>query len=68
VKGVFVFYNRWRTLLSVDDLVENVVTALIKADLLNETYLFFMSDHGYHLGKCTRVFACERTSRGCASS
>jgi len=46
-----VFRNRWRTLLSVDDLIEKVVHALDSYDLLNNTYIIFTSDHGYHLGQ-----------------
>lgn len=57
-KSSLTLFYRWRTLLSVDDLVENVVTALNKGDLLNETYLFYMSDHGYHLGKLPCLFIC----------
>jgi len=46
-----VFRNRWRTLLSVDDLIEKVVHALKMYDLLDNTYILFTSDHGYHLGQ-----------------
>ena len=45
------FRNRWRTLKSVDDLVENVYKALNKTGVLNETYIIFSSDHGYHTGQ-----------------
>jgi N-acetylglucosamine-6-sulfatase len=44
------FRNRWRTLLSVDDMVENVVNILTEQDQLNNTYIFLTSDHGFHLG------------------
>jgi len=57
---------RWRTLLSVDDLVEVVIKALDKKQLLNDTYIIFMSDNGYHLGVCrslrsliVAVFTCS---------
>jgi len=46
-----VFRNRWRTLLSVDDLIEKVVHALTSYDLLENTYIMLTSDHGYHLGQ-----------------
>ncbi|CAI9726243.1 N-acetylglucosamine-6-sulfatase-like [Octopus vulgaris] len=46
-----IFRNRWRTLLSVDDLVENIVKQLTATGLLNNTYIFFTSDNGYHLGQ-----------------
>ena len=47
---------RWRTLLSVDDLVESVVKALDNKKLLDNTYIIFMSDNGYHLGLCLLVY------------
>ena len=45
------FRNRWRTLLSVDDIVENMVTRLRKHDLLDNTYVVVTSDNGFHLGQ-----------------
>lgn len=47
------FRDRWRTLLSVDDMIENVVNLLDKYDALNNTYIIFASDNGYHLGECS---------------
>ena len=46
-----VFRNRWRTLLSVDVMVEKVVHALEQYKLLDNTYILLTSDHGYHLGQ-----------------
>lgn len=40
----------WRTLLSVDDLTEQIINALEKTDTLNNTFVIFSSDNGYHLG------------------
>ncbi|CAB0011193.1 unnamed protein product [Nesidiocoris tenuis] len=46
------FYaSRWETLLSVDDLVKEVVEKLRSAALLDETYIIFTSDNGFHLGQ-----------------
>ncbi|KAJ8261122.1 hypothetical protein COCON_G00168450 [Conger conger] len=45
------FRRRWQTLLSVDDLVEKVVQKLQDIKELNNTYVFFSSDHGYHTGQ-----------------
>ena len=42
--------NRWRTLLSVDDLIEGVVGALDDTGVLDNTWIFFTSDHGQNLG------------------
>ncbi|KAK6635375.1 hypothetical protein RUM44_000626 [Polyplax serrata] len=46
-----VFRNRWETLLAVDDLVEELVKRLENLRLLNNTYIIFISDNGFHLGQ-----------------
>lgn len=46
-----VFRNRWRTLLSVDDGVENLFKTLKEEKLLKTTYIIFSSDNGFHLGQ-----------------
>ena len=45
-----VFRNRWRTLLSVDDMVDKVMKRLEDLELLDNTFVILTSDHGYHLG------------------
>lgn len=42
---------RWQTLLSVDDLVEALVKKLDSMKELNNTYIFYTSDNGYHTGR-----------------
>jgi N-acetylglucosamine-6-sulfatase len=44
------YHNRLETLLTVDDLVEDLVQQLDDQDLLDDTYIIFTSDNGYHLG------------------
>ena len=45
------FYKaRQRTLISVDDLVETVVKKLEDAGVMDNTYIFYTSDNGYHIG------------------
>ena len=34
----------------MDDMIDNVMTRLRELDLLEDTYVIFTSDHGYHLG------------------
>ncbi|KAH8050400.1 sulfuric ester hydrolase [Aureococcus anophagefferens] len=41
--------DRWRTLMSVDDLVAGIFDAL--GDALEDTFVFYTSDHGYSLGE-----------------
>ncbi|XP_066506701.1 glucosamine (N-acetyl)-6-sulfatase (Sanfilippo disease IIID), b [Hoplias malabaricus] len=45
------FRRRWQTLLSVDDMVEKLVKKLEDINELNNTFIFFTSDNGYHTGQ-----------------
>ena len=44
------FKNRWRTLLSLDDLVRATYDACDKAGVVDRTYFISTSDHGFQLG------------------
>jgi N-acetylglucosamine-6-sulfatase len=46
-----VFKNRWRTLMSVDDLIADVIALCDDLGVLDNTYLFYSSDHGFQLGE-----------------
>ena len=46
-----VYQDRLRSLQSVDDLVDSVVSALSADGLLDNTWIFYMSDNGYFLGE-----------------
>ncbi|XP_015117296.1 N-acetylglucosamine-6-sulfatase [Diachasma alloeum] len=46
-----IYRRRWETLLAVDDLVMTVYTALKNSHLLDDTYMIFTSDNGYHIGQ-----------------
>jgi len=45
------FKKRWRTLLSVDDIVADVFAVLEQNGVLDNTFVFFTSDHGFHMGQ-----------------
>ena len=46
------FYrNRLRALQAVDEIVDGVITRLTKHGILEDTYIFYSSDNGYHIGQ-----------------
>uniref|UniRef100_A0A069DML9 Sulf extracellular sulfatase n=1 Tax=Clytia hemisphaerica TaxID=252671 RepID=A0A069DML9_9CNID len=47
--------KRLITLLALDDAIENLFIMLMKTGQLHNTYVFFSSDHGYHLGQFNQV-------------
>jgi len=45
------YISRLKTLLSVDDLVEDIINTLEDLSILSNTYIIFTSDNGYRLGQ-----------------
>eukprot|EP01061_Rhynchopus_euleeides_P033632 TRINITY_DN564_c1_g2_i1.p2 TRINITY_DN564_c1_g2~~TRINITY_DN564_c1_g2_i1.p2 ORF type:complete len:528 (+),score=226.56 TRINITY_DN564_c1_g2_i1:69-1586(+) len=45
------FKNRWRTLLSVDDLIADTVALCEDLGIEDNTYIIYSSDHGFQLGE-----------------
>ena len=52
------FQDRWRSLLSVDDITIALVDIIEKYGELNNTYFVFTSDHGFQLGQF-RLPSCK---------
>mmetsp|Transcript_26042 Transcript_26042/g.67086 ORF Transcript_26042/g.67086 Transcript_26042/m.67086 type:complete len:502 (-) Transcript_26042:330-1835(-) len=46
-----VFKNRWRTLMSVDDVISEVIRTVDELGLTDNTYFMYSSDHGFQLGQ-----------------
>lgn len=53
--------ERLRSLLAVDDMVESVVNALAETGRLEESYVLYTSDNGFHLGQ-HRLFFGKTTA------
>lgn len=51
-----IYRKRWQSLLSVDEMVANIVQTLKDKDLYNDTYIMFTSDNGYHIGQFAQAF------------
>ncbi|CAG5022847.1 unnamed protein product [Parnassius apollo] len=51
-----VYRSRWESLLAVDEMVADVVEALDSNSLLDNTYIIFTSDNGYHIGQFSQVY------------
>lgn len=45
------FRDRWASLLSVDDLLDELVAKLESQGVLSKTFIFYSSDHGYKQGQ-----------------
>lgn len=45
------FRDRWRAIVGVDEMVRLLVTELEEMNILESTYIFLTSDHGYKLGE-----------------
>ncbi|XP_033225479.1 N-acetylglucosamine-6-sulfatase-like isoform X2 [Belonocnema kinseyi] len=46
-----IYRRRWETLLAVDDMVANIHQSLKLKNILDNTYIIFTSDNGYHVGQ-----------------
>ncbi|XP_022115087.1 N-acetylglucosamine-6-sulfatase [Pieris rapae] len=51
-----VYRSRWESLLSVDEMVADIVETLDNQNLLDNTYLIYTSDNGYHIGQFSQVY------------
>ncbi|KPJ11569.1 N-acetylglucosamine-6-sulfatase [Papilio machaon] len=51
-----VYRSRWEALLSVDELVSDVIEALDTNSLLEHTYVIYTSDNGYHMGQYSQMY------------
>lgn len=47
----YFYRNRLRALQAVDEIIDGVVARLSDAQILEDTYIFYSSDNGYHIGQ-----------------
>ncbi|XP_055905901.1 N-acetylglucosamine-6-sulfatase-like [Eupeodes corollae] len=50
------FQKRWESLLAVDEMVGSIISSLNQTGELDNTYIVFTSDNGYHLGQFAQPF------------
>ncbi|XP_064551662.1 N-acetylglucosamine-6-sulfatase-like isoform X1 [Drosophila montana] len=50
------FQRRWETLLAVDEMMVTLITVLNETQCLENTYIIYTSDNGYHLGQFAQPF------------
>jgi N-acetylglucosamine-6-sulfatase len=55
------YRNRLQSMAAVEDMVESVINALQNSGKLDNTYIFFTSDNGFHMGH-HRLKAGKRTA------
>jgi len=53
-----IYARRWRCLLSVDDMIAGVINAVEELGIIDNTYFFYTSDHGYQMGELQ--LACDK--------
>lgn len=51
-----IWKNRWRTLMSVDDVISDVIATVDELGLSDSTYFFYSTDHGFQLGQLNIPF------------
>lgn len=48
--------KRWQSLLAVDEMVGSILDILEERNILDNTYIIFTSDNGYHLGQFAQAY------------
>lgn len=48
--------KRWQSLLAVDEMIGDILDALESKDILENTFIIFTSDNGYHLGQFSQAY------------
>ncbi|XP_075983801.1 N-acetylglucosamine-6-sulfatase-like [Anticarsia gemmatalis] len=50
------YRSRWEALLAVDELVADVIDTLETRGFMENTYVIYTSDNGYHIGQFSQVY------------
>lgn len=48
--------KRWQSLLAVDEMIGDILDALEEREILENTFIIFTSDNGYHLGQFAQAY------------
>lgn len=51
-----IFRLRWKSLLAVDEMIEDIIKKVEELKIDEETYIIFTSDNGYHIGQFAQAY------------
>lgn len=51
-----IYRKRWQTLMAVDEMIAELIETLDSKHVLNNTFVIYTSDNGYHLGQFAMAF------------
>lgn len=50
------YRKRWQSLLAVDEMIAAILQQLIDSHLIDNTFIIFTSDNGYHMGQFAQAY------------
>lgn len=50
------YRKRWQSLLAVDEMIAAIIQQLIATNLMENTFIIYTSDNGYHIGQFAQAY------------
>lgn len=50
------YRKRWQSLLAVDEMIAEIIQQLAVNNLINNTFIMYTSDNGYHIGQFAQAY------------